>query len=59
MTVSNFMSKAGSYQDLGRGGEGGTMCPSRGMIRQQYPGAARVNRVFFTETLISKDFIEM
>ena len=40
MTVPNFMSKAGSYQDLGRK----TLCaPPRGMIRQKYPGAARVN----------------
>ena len=41
MTVPNFMSKGGSYQDLGRGG--GALCvPSRGMTRQKYPGAARV-----------------
>ena len=39
MTVPSFMSKAGSYQDLGRGS---LYAPPRGMIRQKHPGAARV-----------------
>ena len=39
MAVPNLLSKAGSYQDLG----GGALCaPLWGMIRQKYPGAARV-----------------
>ena len=36
------MSKAGSYQDLGRGHYG----PPWVMIKQKYPGAARVNKDF-------------
>ena len=48
MTVPNFMSKVGSYQDLGRG----ALCaPPRGIIRQKFPGAARVK-------IISRNFEE-
>ena len=39
MTVPSFMSKAGFYQDLGGGA---LYARPRGMIRQKYPGAARV-----------------
>ena len=34
MAVPNFMSKAGSYQDLGGGG---TMCPSPGHDKTKIP----------------------
>ena len=40
MTLPNFKSEASSYQDLRRGG-GGAKC--RGMIRQKYHGADRIN----------------
>ena len=42
MTVPDFMSKAGSDQDLGRG----HYVPPWVMIKQKYPGAARVNKDF-------------
>ena len=43
MAVANFMSKAFFRQDLCRMGGGGHYVPPRGMIRQKYPGADRVN----------------
>ena len=42
MTAPNFISKAFSYQNLRRGTES-TICPPRGMIRQNYLGADKVN----------------
>ena len=43
MTVSNFVSKAFSYQDLCRGVH--YVPPPWGKIRQKYPGADRVNNI--------------
>ena len=47
---AKFHVKSISYQDLhkrkgGGGGGGGAMCPPRGMIRQKYPGADRVQQI--------------
>ena len=61
MTVPSLMSKAFSYQDLHRKGRGGrAVCvPPRGMVRQKYPGADRVNNfkitiIDYTYTLFYK-----
>ena len=59
MTVLNLMSKAGSYQGLGRDKcvcvwRGGVLCVAlQGMIRQKYPGTARVKRA-----VVHKSFIK-
>ena len=55
MAVPNFMSKAGSYQDLGRG----HYVPlPRDMIRQKYPGAARAKNRIASVQLMNNSFLE-